>query len=66
MRLSVTSWSFPKCTLAEAAGIAKTLGIDGIDVGYFYVHQNDMATVYDVLSEAVKMRDCFRAWSDKP
>jgi hypothetical protein len=64
MRLSVTSWSFPQCTLAEAAGIAKTLGID---VGYFYVHQNYMATVCDdVLSQTVKMRDCFRAWSDRP
>jgi sugar phosphate isomerase/epimerase len=32
-----------------------------------YVHQSYMATVYDdVLSETVKMRDCFRAWSGRP
>jgi sugar phosphate isomerase/epimerase len=43
MRLSITSWSFPKCTLAEAAGIAKALGIDGIDVGYFYAASLDRA-----------------------
>jgi sugar phosphate isomerase/epimerase len=34
MRLSVASWSFPACTLAEAAAIAKALGLDGIDLGY--------------------------------
>ena len=31
-----------------------------------YVHQNYMNTVFDdVLSETVKMRDCFRAWMQK-
>jgi sugar phosphate isomerase/epimerase len=43
MKLGVTSWSFPQCTLAEAAGIAKALGIDGIDVGYFYTASLDRA-----------------------
>ena len=36
MRLGVTSWSFPQCTLEEVVGIAKTLGLDAIDVGFFY------------------------------
>lgn len=36
MRLGVTSWSFPQCTLDEVVGIAKTLGLDAIDVGFFY------------------------------
>lgn len=36
MHLSITSWSFPSCTLAECAGIAKALGIDALDVGLFY------------------------------
>jgi len=36
MRLSVTSWSFPACTLDEVAGIAKAIGIEAIDVGLFY------------------------------
>lgn len=35
MKLSVASWSFHSLTLNEAAGLAKVLGIDGIDVGYF-------------------------------
>ncbi|WP_306120156.1 MULTISPECIES: sugar phosphate isomerase/epimerase family protein [unclassified Roseitalea] len=36
MKLSVTSWSFPQCDLAEAASIARAIGLDGIDLGYFY------------------------------
>jgi sugar phosphate isomerase/epimerase len=35
-RLSLTSWSLPACTLKEAAGIGKVLGIGALDVGYFY------------------------------
>lgn len=36
MRFSVTCWSFPQLTLAEVGGLAMVLGIEGIDVGYFY------------------------------
>lgn len=36
MKLSITSWSFPACTLGEAAGIARALGIPALDLGYFY------------------------------
>ena len=36
MRLSVTSWSFPACTLEEVAAIARAIGIEAIDVGLFY------------------------------
>ena len=36
MHLSITTWSFPSCTLAECAGIAKAIGIDALDVGLFY------------------------------
>lgn len=36
MKLSVTSWSFPELTLDEVGGLAKVLGIEGLDVGYFY------------------------------
>ncbi len=35
-KLSLTSWSLPALSLKEAAGIAKVLGIDGLDIGYFY------------------------------
>jgi len=36
MRLSLTSWSLPACTLEEAAMISKALGIGALDVGLFY------------------------------
>jgi sugar phosphate isomerase/epimerase len=36
MNLSMTSWSLPMCTLLECKGIAQTLGIHAIDLGYFY------------------------------
>jgi sugar phosphate isomerase/epimerase len=36
MHLSVTSWSFPACTLDEAWAIAGALGFQALDVGLFY------------------------------
>ncbi len=45
MRLSVTSWSFPACTLEEVAGIARTIGIEAIDVGLFYRSALDRQTL---------------------
>ena len=36
MKLSVTSWSFPQCSLKECIGISKLLSINAIDIGYFY------------------------------
>lgn len=36
MKLSLTSWSLPACTLTEAAGISKALGIGALDVSLFY------------------------------
>ena len=36
MKLSLTAWSMPQCTLQEAAGISKALGINALDVGLFY------------------------------
>ena len=35
MKLSVASWSFHSLTLDETTHLARVLGIDGIDVGYF-------------------------------
>jgi sugar phosphate isomerase/epimerase len=35
-KLSLTSWSLPACSLDEAVGISKVLGINALDVGYFY------------------------------
>lgn len=36
MKLGVTSWSFPQLSLEEAGGLARVLGMDGLDIGYFY------------------------------
>lgn len=36
MKLSLTAWSMPSCTLSEAAGISTALGIGALDVGLFY------------------------------
>lgn len=36
MKLSITSWSLPHCSLAEAVGLSKLLSIHAIDLGYFY------------------------------
>ncbi len=45
MHLSVTSWSFPSCTLPEAAAIAKALGIGALDLGLFYRSALDKAEI---------------------
>ena len=36
MKLSLTTWSFPLCTLPECVALARALGIGAVDVGYFY------------------------------
>lgn len=36
MKLSLTAWSFPQCTLAECVAISKALGINALDVGLHY------------------------------
>ena len=41
MKLSVTSWSFPQCSLKECIGISKLLSINAIDIGYFYKYWFD-------------------------
>lgn len=43
--LSVTSWSFPQLTLDEVAGLARVLGLDAIDIGYFYRSTLDKAAL---------------------
>ena len=45
MRLSLTSWSFPSCTLREAADISRALGIGALDVGLFYRSALDKAEI---------------------
>lgn len=36
MKLSLASWSLRACNLDEAAAISRALGINALDVGYFY------------------------------
>ena len=47
MKLSVTTWSFPKLNLDEIAGLARVLGIEAIDLGYFYDGTLDKQRVLD-------------------
>lgn len=57
MRLGVTTWSFPECTLDEVAGIAKTLGLDSIDVGFFYRSSLDRSVLLSgPKTEAARVR----------
>jgi sugar phosphate isomerase/epimerase len=60
-QLSITSWSFPACTLSEAATIGKALGIGALDLGYFYrpaldrsaILANPEAAARNVLSHGI-------------
>jgi len=45
MKLSVTAWSFPVLNLDEVGGLARVLGIDAIDVSFFYASALDRARV---------------------
>jgi sugar phosphate isomerase/epimerase len=45
MRLSVTSWSFPACSLGEAWAIAQALGFAAMDLGLFHGPALDKARV---------------------
>lgn len=36
MRMTITSWSFPACTLAEARGVSGALGFKAMDVGLLH------------------------------
>lgn len=45
MKLTLTSWSFPACSLKEVVGISKVLGINALDLGYFYTPALDKAAI---------------------
>lgn len=56
MKLSLTAWSFPSCTLAEAAAISRALGIGALDVGLFYRSALDKAELLsDPLAAAARL-----------
>jgi sugar phosphate isomerase/epimerase len=58
MKLSVTSWSFRACSLDEAVAIGRALGIEGIDLGYFYGPALDKARI---LAEPERTAEAVRA-----
>jgi sugar phosphate isomerase/epimerase len=45
MKLSITSWSFPLLTLDEVGAVASAIGMEGLDVGYFYRSALDKSRV---------------------
>lgn len=57
-KMSLTSWSLPACSLDEAVGIARVLGIGGLDVGYFFRPALDKARL---LAEPERVADEVRA-----
>jgi sugar phosphate isomerase/epimerase len=54
MKLSVTSWSLPQCSLDEAVGLSKLLGINAIDLGYFYRSSLDKNEIINEPEAAAK------------
>lgn len=59
MRLSVTAWSFPQLTLDEVAAVAKAIGMEALDIGYFYRSALDRQRVLnepEAYGEAVRAR----------
>jgi sugar phosphate isomerase/epimerase len=59
VKLSVTSWSFPELTLDEVGGVAKVLGLDGLDLGYFYrsaLDRSQLLAAPETYAEQVQKR----------
>ncbi|MXU65154.1 sugar phosphate isomerase/epimerase family protein [Oceanomicrobium pacificus] len=54
MKLSLTSWSLPSCTLQEAADISRALGIGALDVSLFYRSGLDKARILNAPEEAAR------------
>lgn len=57
MYLSLTSWSFPACTLKEAADISIALGIGALDVGTFYRAALDKSEILSAPEKAAQKLD---------
>ncbi|MEZ5667689.1 MAG: sugar phosphate isomerase/epimerase family protein [Alphaproteobacteria bacterium] len=57
MKLSLTSWSLRACSLEEAVGLSKVLGVHALDLGYFYGPALDKAALLaDPDAMAAKVR----------
>jgi sugar phosphate isomerase/epimerase len=60
MKLSLTAWSFPACSLEECAGISKALGIHALDVGLFYrsaLDRQQLLTAPEQAAQRIKALD---------
>ena len=72
MKLSLTSWSFPLCTLQEAAAISNAIGIGALDVGLFYrtaldkdeILSDPLAAAERVLSLGVAVPNYYHLFGD--
>ncbi len=58
MKLSLASWSLPRCTLTEAAQLVQALGIGALDLGYLHRPGLDKAAL---LAEPERLADEVRA-----
>jgi sugar phosphate isomerase/epimerase len=58
MQLTITSWSFPRCTLEEAVGLARALGFEAMDAGaYPGGHLNRVAILKGDKTEVKRVKD---------
>lgn len=72
MKLSLTAWSLRACSLEEAAGLSKVLGIGALDIGYFFGPAIDKAallaapekTADRVLSLGVDLPNLYHLFGD--
>lgn len=57
MKLTITSWSFPRCTLEETAGVAKAIGFEAMDADAFTGnHLNRSAILKGDADEAKRVK----------
>ncbi len=57
MKLSITSWSFPACTLTEAWAVARAIGVEHMDLGLLHRPTLDRAAVLaDPAAAAAQIR----------
>ena len=54
MKLTITSWSFPRCTLEEAAGVVRALGFEAMDADAFTGNHLNRAAILKGDADEVK------------
>ena len=66
MKLSATSWSFPQCNLSESTGLSNLLGINAIDLGYFYRSALDKNTLLEDYKKIITEINKYKSPADPP